>query len=127
MKLSSTRIGQTLKQIGAHTVVVSQNHPMAGRLHEVFGDHTFFLDEEGLEIVEPAEFAQVEAQAGELVKLALWDDASRTTLAAHRPKSTGVIVTFDSLDQDKVDRAGEDSFPASDPTSYSGSTSEDKK
>jgi hypothetical protein len=127
MKLSSTRIEQALKQIGTHTVAVSENHPMAGKLHEVFGDHTFFLDDEGLEIVEAAEFAQVEAQAGELVQLALWDDASRTTLAAHRPKSTGVIVVFDSPDQDKVDRAGEDSFPASDPTSYSGSTSDDKK
>lgn len=125
MKLSSARIEQTIRQANTHAVALPENHPKAPELHELFGDHSFFLDEEGLRIVEPAETSESGREAGELVELAAWDDAARTTLAAHTPERTGVIIIFASSKPDRVDRAGLDSFPASDPTLHNGVTGDE--
>jgi hypothetical protein len=116
MKLSSERIEQTLGQVDSAVVVVPEDHPMAADLHALFGDHTFFLDEDGLEIMVPTASTQFGTEAGQVVKLAMWDDAGQTTLVPRHAESTGVIITFESAEQDRVERAGEDSFPARDPT-----------
>jgi hypothetical protein len=53
MKLSSKLVERTLSQFEAEAVPAS--HPAAAQFNELFGDHTFFLDADGLSIVEPAE------------------------------------------------------------------------
>ena len=90
MKLSSASVEQTRNQITAQPIPA--NHPVVPQLANLFGDHTFFLDEEGLLIVEPAEAAQGGAPAGRLVKLASWNDANRKTLAPHEAEATDVLV-----------------------------------
>ena len=125
MKLSPVRIQQTLDQLATQTVVVPPDHPKATELHEIFGEHTFFLDEDGLEIIEPAapeRPGDMQNDAGQLVKLAMWNDAARTTLAAHPAEVTSVIIHYASPVQEILDQAGKDSFPASDATSHSGVT-----
>ena len=52
MKLSSSQVERTLHQLQAQAL--PDNHPSLPELNRVFGDHTFFLDESGLHIVEPA-------------------------------------------------------------------------
>lgn len=129
MKLSAIRVKQALDQLEPRAVVVPEGHPKLAALHEVFGEHTFFLDEEGLEIIEPAAPAgddeAVEPageNAGQVVRLAIWHDAARTTLAPHPAEATGSVILFPAAVRDRVDRAGEDSFPASDATPHSGIT-----
>ena len=49
MKLTSAQIERTLSQFEAEAI--PDSHPALPRLNELFGDHTFFLDSKGLNIV----------------------------------------------------------------------------
>lgn len=69
MKLSSVQVERALHQV--HAQALPDNHPSMPELNRVFGDHTFFLDDSGLHIAEPA----VPEEGGEavcMVKLASW-------------------------------------------------------
>ena len=92
MKLNSTQVEQTLSQVNAH--VLPDNHPTISQLTNVFGDHTFFVDEQGLKVLEPAEVPETGMQSGEIISLADWSDPSLTSLVPHEPESTGTIVVF---------------------------------
>lgn len=127
MKLSNVRIQQALDQLEARTVVVPEQHPKTAELNEIFGEHTFFLDDEGLEIIEPAALEDgMKENAGEVIKIAMWNDASRTVLAPHPAEATGNVVIFRASSRDRVEQAGTDSFPASDATFHSGITGADE-
>jgi len=92
MKLNSTQVKQTLNQMNAH--VLPDNHPAVTQLTNLFGDHTFFLDDSGLKVLEPTEVPETGAETGEVVSLADWTDQSLTSLTPHEPESTGTIVVF---------------------------------
>ncbi len=124
MKLSTVRIQQTLDQLDQPAVVVPETHPHAGQFSGFFGEHTFFLDEDGLQIVEPLDPAAA-GEAGQVIRVAMWNDPGRTTLAAMPAEATGVVVTFPTPESHPVDRAVADSFPASDATAHSGITGPD--
>jgi hypothetical protein len=94
MKLNSTQIEQTLTQFEAQ--VIPENHPLVRKLNELFGDHTFFLDGNGLNVVEPNESTPAGAAAGKVVSLANWTDAELTSLTPHEPVSTEVVVILES-------------------------------
>jgi hypothetical protein len=67
----------------------SRDHPMVASLNELFGDHTFFLNSDGLNVVEPNETG---ARAGRVVNIANWTYAHLTSLAPHEPEPTEIIV-----------------------------------
>jgi hypothetical protein len=93
MKLNSTQVTQTLRQMDAQ--VLPDDHPAVSRLADVFGDHTFFLDASGLKVLEPAEeLAETEMDSGEVLSLADWTDATLTKLKPHAPEPTGTVVVF---------------------------------
>jgi hypothetical protein len=100
MKLSTARVRQTLDQLEEQaaftdTVAVPEESPALPKLNEVFGEHTFFLDSEGLHIVEPAPADAGDAASGQVVKLASWSDPARTSLAVHRPEPTEIVVVLE--------------------------------
>ena len=43
-----------------------------------------------------AEIPEKEVQAGEIVSLASWSDATLTSLRPHEPEPTGVVVVLES-------------------------------
>ena len=92
MKLNSTQVKQTLSQMDAQ--VLPDNHPAITQLTDMFGDHTFFVDEGGLKVLKLAEAPETEVQSGEVVSLADWTDATLTSLKAHAPEPTGVTIAF---------------------------------
>jgi hypothetical protein len=94
MKLNSAQVEQTLAQFEA--VVISDDHPLVPKLNELFGDHTFFLDGNGLNVVEPNESTRAGAPAGTVVNVASWSDAQLTTLTPHEPEPTEVVVILES-------------------------------
>ncbi|HXP77185.1 MAG TPA: hypothetical protein VN823_23815 [Stellaceae bacterium] len=63
----------------------------------MFGEHTFFLDDTGLVIVEPADGRD---EAGQVVKLASWNP-DHTSLKPHDPERTDVVI---DLGKDALDR-----------------------
>lgn len=93
MKLNAAQVSETLTQMDAR--VLPDDHPAVGKLSELFGDHTFFfVDESGLKVLESTGSAEAETQAGSVVSLADWSDATSTTLRAHQPTPTGVVVVL---------------------------------
>jgi hypothetical protein len=92
MKLNSTQVKQTLSQFEAQ--VLPDSHPAVPELNDLFGDHTFFLDSGGLNVLEPAETAEMEGQTGEIVSLASWSDETLTSLRPHEPEPTGVVIVL---------------------------------
>ena len=95
MKLNSAQVQQTLSQMDAQ--VLPDNHPAMGRLTDMFGDHTFFVDERGLKVLEPADAPETDVQSGEVLSLADWSDATLTSLKAHAPEPTGTTIVFSQI------------------------------
>jgi hypothetical protein len=92
MRLTSALVERTLSQLEAEAI--PDNHPAVPQLRGLFGDHTFFLDGNGLNIVEPAEPTQEGVQAGRVVNLASWIDADPPKLAPHEPEPTEVVIAL---------------------------------
>jgi hypothetical protein len=94
MKLTSAQVERTLTQFQGEAI--PDNHPVIPQLNGLFGEHTFFLDSHGLNIVEPAEAAGSDAQLAKVVNVANWSDANRNRLEPHEPEPTDVVVTLAS-------------------------------
>jgi hypothetical protein len=95
MKLTSAQIERTLGQFEAEAI--PDSHPALPRLNELFGDHTFFLDRKGLNIVEPTtDPTGGRTQVARVVNLANWSDANTSDLAAHEPEPTDAIVELET-------------------------------
>jgi len=92
MKLNSEMVERTLGQIEAEAI--PENHPEFPKLRGLFGDHTFFLDSSGLNIVAPMEQMP---RMGKLVNVASWDDADLLQLLPHVPESTDVLIELGSM------------------------------
>jgi len=98
MKLNSDQVKQTMTQLDAQ--VLPENHPAVAQLNGLFGDHTFFVDESGLKVLEPAEPQEMAAgETGEVISLADWTDSELTSLRPHEPQPTGVLVTLEPRQQ----------------------------
>ena len=114
MKLSAVRIQRTLEQLEDHSNLhelypLPGDSPAVSQLNELFGDHTFFLDSDGLHIVEPAE-PTASTPTGKVMKLAAWTDNERKALAPHRPEATGIVVTLgaDEPTQEEIEEESPD-------------------
>jgi hypothetical protein len=90
MKLTSAQVERTLTQFEGEAI--PDNHPVVPQLNSVFGEHTFFLDSHGLNILEPAEASAAGIQSAKVVNLANWSDANPKRLEAHQPEPTDVVV-----------------------------------
>lgn len=87
MKLSAAQQAHVESQLGIEAL--PQENPAMPKLTEVFGEHTFFVDADGLNVVEehPAE----ENPNGVVIKLASWAE-DHTQLRVHEPEVLPVTV-----------------------------------
>jgi hypothetical protein len=90
VKLSTALVERTLDHFDAQAL--PESHPAIATLSKVFGEHTFFIDGNGLNVVQPAIRYDSGAEMGQVIKLASWEDATRTSLKPHEPEPTGVMV-----------------------------------
>jgi len=97
MKLNSAQVEKTVNQLQAQAL--PDNHPLIPQLNRLYGDHTYFLNGEGLNIVEPADQAlelptkQVSAM-GVVFNVAYWTDSNPPKLEAHEPEMTENTVSL---------------------------------
>jgi hypothetical protein len=94
MKMNSAQVKQTLHQFDAQAIPAE--HPAMPQLERLFGGHTFFLDSEGLNIVEPVEAEQNDRQRGVVVNLANWTDETKASLEPHEPESTELVIDLET-------------------------------
>jgi hypothetical protein len=92
MKLNFAQVQRTLGQFEAR--VLPDDAPVIAQLSELFGEHTFFLDQRGLNIVEPVEAAEPAAECAKVVNLGSWTDDSRSSLELHEPAVTDIVLTL---------------------------------
>lgn len=100
MKLDAAQRRKVEEQLGIDAV--PEEHPATPELKEAFGDHTFFLDAEGLSVVEPDQ--PQEQSSGKVIKLASWGE-DRTELLSHRPEVKPVSVDLSPDEPDEPDPA----------------------
>jgi hypothetical protein len=94
MKLTAEQIDGVTSQFEAQAV--PQDNRLIAELNNIFGEHTFFLDNNGLHIVEKlAEPEEAGAPTVRVVKLASWTDPDHRTLAAHPPEPTNLVINLD--------------------------------
>jgi hypothetical protein len=98
MKLSLAQIERVEEQYDGQ--IVPDDHAVSPQLESQFGDHTFFLDSEGLNIVEPS---PGDGRMGNVVNLASWTDEKCTTLALHPPQPTPLMVEIGDADDDELE------------------------
>ena len=94
MKMNSAQIEQTLQQFQAQAIPVG--HPVMPQLERLFGDHTYFLDGKGLNIVEPVNEEQDSGRAV-VVNLANWADRTeKNNLEPHSPEVTELVIDLEA-------------------------------
>ncbi len=93
MKLTDNQI----KAVEANTGLqpVPEDNPAMSQLKENFGEHTFYVDDRGLYVLEtaPDDPQQEHATA---VQVAQWTDENMTALQPHEPKATDAIIKLTS-------------------------------
>ena len=65
MRLNSSQVERALSQFDAHCL--PDDHPAVAQLNRLFGDHTYFLVTNGLNVLEPSESAETDTQIGKIV------------------------------------------------------------
>lgn len=90
MKLTPVQVERALNQFDAQAI--PESHPAMTELTSLFGEHTFFVNGDGLNIVEPALPVDGARETGRVINLASWADATRTKLAPHEPEITEIAV-----------------------------------
>jgi hypothetical protein len=101
MRLSPARVEQALSQFEAQ--VLPEDHPSMAKIKGLWGDHTYFLAPNGLNIVEPIERDNSGAEVAAVVNLATWTDDSATSLSPHEPQTTEVVVELEPDEEESKD------------------------
>lgn len=91
MKLSSEQVKRVEQRIDGQ--VVPDSHLLSPELQREFGDHTFFLNPDGLTIVERS---PVDRQVGEVVRIAGWTNSAHTELEPDVPEPMPVAIQLES-------------------------------
>jgi|SRR5579883_526302 len=91
MKLNTAQVARTESQLQGK--VLPDDHPLVPQLNRLFGDHTYFLDSNGLNIVEPMEevselSAPNAGATGVVLNIANWTNSDPPKLEAHEPQPT---------------------------------------
>ena len=99
MKLSPTQVQRVQEQIDGQ--IIPDEHALSSQLEQAFGEHTFIVDSEGLNIVEPL---PEDGAVGNVVKLASWADDAYTTLEPTLPEAKPDVIQLGSSRGDGEDR-----------------------
>jgi len=95
MQLTPAQVKRTLAQFQAQEVPA--DHSAMAQLTRLFGEHTFFLDRNGLNIVEPLDPDQPsQAHMCQVVCVADWNDADPPSLEPHEPEPTELVIQLEA-------------------------------
>ncbi|TGY87579.1 hypothetical protein E5163_14175 [Marinicauda algicola] len=89
MKLTEAQAERIKSQFGAEPL--PHDEPALDPIKDAFGEHTFYLDANGLVIFEPVEDQPDAARA---VVVAVWTDEKKEQLAGIQPQVTQTVVDF---------------------------------
>ncbi len=90
MKLTAIQIKQVEDQIGMRPI--TDDEPVVSQLSEVFGDHSFYLQEDGLHMLTLHAELEGGAQVANLVHVAQWSTDEAGSLVPREPDPTDIYV-----------------------------------
>jgi hypothetical protein len=90
VKLNADQIVEVQRQVGVDPV--DADDPATETLRENFGDHTFYVGQEGLFVWEPAEGADGAEDPAVLVHVAEWSEDRDDALVSQEPKATDLVI-----------------------------------
>lgn len=88
MKLTDYQVKAVEENTGLQPI--PEDNPAMSQLKENFGDHTFYVDDRGLYVLERPQEEQEEEKAT-AVQIASWTDENRNALQAHEPQATDAV------------------------------------
>lgn len=88
MRLNAAQLRKVEEHFGVEAV--PEEHSAQPQLKEAFGDHTFFIDAAGLNIIEP-ETLKGDTEA-RVVRLASWSSEDQNELVGHYPQFLDATV-----------------------------------
>jgi len=97
MKLNTAQIDAVRQQTNIEPL--PEGNTDVDQLKTHFGDHTFYLDMNGLHVLEPVKDADIEGEPAAVIRIAHWTDDDRTALAPQSPEVTGSVVKL-SVDEE---------------------------
>lgn len=90
MKLSELQTRQVEEHTGADAI--PDDNPTMPALRRSFGDHTFFIDGDGLHIWESVDEDPSDGAKLVGVRIASWSDDEKNSLVAHDPAPSHVLT-----------------------------------
>ena len=90
MKLSTAQIAAVEQATGANPL--PEDNPAQAQLSEALGDHTFYLDQQGLVVLENPEEEAASEETLEIVRVGQWTDDQRQQLGLTPPERTGQVI-----------------------------------
>jgi len=90
MKLTPVQIKQVENQTELYPI--PDDEPVVAQLTEIFGEHTFYLQADGLHIVVLHARNLTENLVANVVKVAEWSDEEAAALVAQEPEPTDIYV-----------------------------------
>ncbi len=92
MKLNDRQLAVIESHTGA--IPLADTDPAAEPLKGAFGEHTFFLDPNGLYVFEGVNVPDAEAgtEPAVLIQIAEWTDETRTSIAPVEPKPADLVL-----------------------------------
>ncbi|WP_420562818.1 hypothetical protein [Thalassobaculum sp.] len=92
MKLTTDQTAAVQRQTGADPL--PEDNPTMGQLREIFGEHTFYVAEQGLVVPEttpePAAAEASEDGSVEFMLVAVWAGEDKQSLQPIEPQPTGI-------------------------------------
>jgi hypothetical protein len=89
MKLNDEQIKAVEENTGLQPV--PEDNPAMSQLKESFGEHTFYVDDRGLYVLEtPSD--ETEQDHATAVQVAQWTDENMNALQPHEPQATEAVI-----------------------------------
>ena len=99
MKLTDQQIADARDTLGVSPL--PEDHPVMDQLQQAFGEHTFYLHQEGLSVFADQGEMQIPDGDPRLVLLAAWTNEDKTELGAVEP-----VISDHTLPSGAPDEAG---------------------
>lgn len=94
MKLNAAQIDIVEQQVSVRPI--EDDSPAMPQLKEVFGDHTFYVDANGLHVLEvlPEDMDGAQPGTAAIIQIAEWTNEDKNALAPIEPRAAGSVVSI---------------------------------
>jgi len=95
MKLTDDQVAAVERQTGANPIPAED--PAVSQLVEIFGEHTFYADPNGLHVLEalPEDMEGVTPGTVAIIRIAEWAGEERNSLSPIEPKALGSVLNLE--------------------------------